>query len=249
MKALRDSTDILTHTISTPLTKAGRSTLHSNRSSYSSYRPFNHLHDTTNNKIRKHLDGFGNHDSLERMYQILQDPIRLLSTASNLSSLTIDFLPTDFPTEKYWPPSWSTTFAALLEGCQLSQLSMLHIRYSTSREAEFSTFIQHSPHIHDLSLPNSHLINLKELRPLTHADLGSCKHLLLSIKRTLQHLEHFRVRSVTCYYELNSQVKSSVYNLVLDESWKKQSPRFMSDNSIDPFAETIKEIVSSRDWK
>lgn len=250
MKALHDSTNVSTPTISIQPEKAG------------SYLPFTaieahvpHIVRSTTfviprmTKLELHLDGFGKHDDPEKMHQILQNPTKFLSTASNLSSLTIDFLPSQFPTEKSWPPSWPTSFAALLDGCQLPRLSLLHLRNLTFREAEFFTFIQHSPDIHDLSLQNFHMIDHKDLRPQTHADLGSWERLLLMIKNTLQHLERFRVRNVTCYYELNLPVKCSVYSLVLDESWKNESPRFMFDDGIDPFAEIIQETILSREWE
>lgn len=250
MKALHDSTNVSTHTISIQPTKAG------------SYLPFraieSHVPDIVRSttfviprmtELELHLDGFGNHVDLEKMHQILQDPTKFLSTASNLSSLTINFLPSQFPTEKPWPPSWPTTFAALLEGCQLPRLSLLHLRNFTFREAEFSTFIQRSPHIHDLSLQNFHMINHKDLMPLTNANLGSWKRLLLTIKKSLQHLEHFRVRSATCYYELNLPVRRSAHSLEMDVHWKHESPRFMFDDGIDPFAEIIEDVVLSREWE
>ena len=187
MKALHDSTNFSIHTISIQPEKAG------------SYLPFAAIetHDphivrsTTvviprTTKLELHLDGFGNNDDgPERMHQVLQNPTKFLSTASNLSSLTIDFMPSQFPTKKPWPPSWPTSFAALLEGCQLPRLSLLHLRNFTFREAEFSTFIQNSPDIHDLSLQNFHMIDHKDLRAQTHAGPGSWERLLLTIKNTL----------------------------------------------------------------
>ena len=250
MKALNDSTSVSAHTISIQPEKAG------------SYLPFTaieayvpHIVRSTTfiiprmTKLELHLDGFGNYDGPEKMHQILQNPTKFLSAASNLTSLTIDFMPSQFPTEKPWPSSWPTSFAALLEGCQLPRLSLLHLRNFTFREAEFSAFIQHSPDIHDLSLQNFYMIDHKDLKPQTHAGLGSWERLLLMIKNTLQHLEHFRVRSAMCYYELNLQVECFAYNLLLDLSWKDKSPRFMFDDGIDPCAEIIPEIILSREWE
>lgn len=174
MKALHGSTSISTHTISIQPEKAG------------SYLPFTaieahvpHIVRSTTfviprmTKLELHLDGFGKHHHPEKMHPILQNPTKFFSTASNLSSLTIEFLPSQFPTEKPWPPSWPTSFAALFEGCQLPRLSLLHLRNFTFREAEFSTFIQHSPDIHDLSLQNFHMIDHKDSWPATPAHLGS----------------------------------------------------------------------------
>ena len=118
------------------------STLHSNSNLYSSCRPFNRLRSTTNENTELHLDGFGNHDDLGKMHQILKNPTTFLFPALNVKSLTIDFLPSHFPMEKSWPPTWPTTFAALLKGCQRPPLSLLHLRNFSFREAKFSTFIQ-----------------------------------------------------------------------------------------------------------
>lgn len=186
-----------------------------------------------------------NRDALVKMYQNPSHPSKMFSTASNLESLTIDFL--DYrrnPTFYGMHKPGLTTFDALLGGCQLPRLTTLHLRNFTFFEDELSTLLQHSPVIRDLSLQGFYMVDQQGSMRRADTNPGSWERLLHKIKETLRCLEHFRIKSMQLCDELNIQQVWAAQALVLDLSPK--TPRFLFDDGIDPSAELAKrEVVST----
>ena len=122
----------------------------------------------------------------------------LLSAASNLQSLTVDFSTPwedSFPTyhEDSGPPA--TSFEMFLGGCKLSCLSKLHLHDLTVLEEHLSAFLQESPELRDLSLKEVFMI---ESTPMpdphtapTPVDPMAWGRVLQTIKETLHQLQYF----------------------------------------------------------
>ncbi|KAM0803955.1 hypothetical protein BDR22DRAFT_703972 [Usnea florida] len=122
----------------------------------------------------------------------------LLSAASNLQSLTVDFSTPwedSFPTyhEDSGPPA--TSFEMFLGGCKLSCLSKLHLHDLTVLEEHLSAFLQESPELRDLSLKEVFMIESTPM-PYPHTaptpvDPMAWGRVLQTIKETLHQLQYF----------------------------------------------------------
>lgn len=104
-------------------------------------------------KLELRLNNFTSHE------QMLTHPPTVLSTASNLRSLTIDIVD-PLRALSYGPYSrCPTTFGLLLAGCKLARLSSLHLHNFTFLENDLSTFLQHSPNLRDLALMSFYMVD------------------------------------------------------------------------------------------
>ena len=123
----------------------------------------------------------------------------LLSAASHLQSLTIDFftpLEESFQTPYFidsGPPA--TSFEMFLGGCKLPCLSKLHLHHLTFLEEHLSAFLQESPELRDLSLEKVFMIGstpiLEPHTALTPVDPKAWGRVLQTIKETLHQLQYF----------------------------------------------------------
>ena len=125
----------------------------------------------------------------------------LLSAASHLQSLTIDFftpLEGSFLTPYFidsGPPA--TSFEMFLGGCKLPCLSKLHLYYLILLEEHLSTFLQELPELRDLSLEEVLMIEstpiLEPHTALTPVHPKVWGRVLQTIKETLHQLQYFHM--------------------------------------------------------
>lgn len=171
-----------------------------------------------------------NDHRLSEITRELRLSTKMLSTASNLQSLVIDFMgfhrdPLFFATDDLS----LTAFGAFLGGCQLPQLLTLHLCKLTFWENEFSAFLQHSPGLRDLSLQSFDMVEQGEDRQLMYADPRSWERLFDSMKQALPRLERFHLSNSQLYEDQRRWRKWSgkVSNMMIQQ--------FMFDDGMNPF--------------
>ena len=127
------------------------------------------------------------------MVHELRHPTRMLSAVPSLQSLTIDLggFHSFHHNNAAHTPSHTTAFSALLGGCQLTQLSTLHLCNLTFLQNDFSTFLQHSPGLRDLNLRDFHMVKRWHFQEVLLADPRSWERLFDTIKQALPLLEDF----------------------------------------------------------
>ena len=119
----------------------------------------------------------------------------LLSAASRLQSLTIDFFTGQAFTRPYHIDNGrpATSFEMFLGGCKLPCLSKLHLHHLTLLEEHLSAFLQESPELRHLSLEEVFMIQSTPIPVpyMTPVDPQAWGRVLQTIKETLHQLQYF----------------------------------------------------------
>ena len=171
--------------------------------------------------------------------QDLRPSSGILSMASNLKSLTIEFLNNLFPYFYGRTHEGVTSFDVLLSGCQLPQLSTLRLRNLMFREDEISSFLQHTPELRDLSLQGCSIVGHYDLMiPLTRADFGSWERVLDTMKESLPRLEQIYIYDKKLYEAVHKHHRRCIA-MDCDE----MIHRFMFSEGINPFTGIVGERV------
>ncbi len=177
-------------------------------------------------------------------------PIKMLSGACKLRSLTIDIMNDEDATSSllvHWhkvPKTTITTFESLLAGCKLPHLSILHLHRVTFLENDFSTFLQRSPELRELSLQGFYMVDgWHRWRP-PYPDPRAWERILQTVKETLRHLENFDLSARQLCdgeqkYEDSLVLRSMVSTGERMRGFDTLVQRFLFDEGTNPFAEIV----------
>ncbi len=175
-------------------------------------------------------------------------PVKMLSGACKLRSLTIDIMDDDNATSSpltHWsqvPKTTITTFESLLAGCKLPHLSTLHLHRVTFLENDFSTFLQHSPELRELSLQGFYMVDGWHRSRPSYPDPRAWERILQTVKETLRYLENFDLSArQLCEGEENDEysltVASTMRIRVRMRAFDAMVQRYLFDEGTNPFAE------------
>ena len=177
-------------------------------------------------------------------------PIKILSGACELRSLTIDIMNDENATSSplkhcsVVPATTITTFESFLASCELPHLSTLHLHRVTFLENDFATFLQHSPELRDLSLQGFYMVDgWHRWRP-PYPDPRAWERLLQTVKETLRHLENFDLSArQLCDGEQQFEDSPLLSRIVRKRETMRRFDtmvqRFLFDEGTNPFAHIV----------
>lgn len=173
-----------------------------------------------------------NDHSLRRMTREMRLPTKMLSMASNLQCLIIDFMGFHRDPLLYAADDRHyTAFGAFLAGCRLPKLLTLHLCKITFWESEFSAFLQYSPGLRDLCLRSFDMVEQGEERQSMYADPRSWERVFDTMKQALPRLERFHLSNSQRYEDQRRwrNWSGKVSNMMIQQ--------FMFDDGMNPFTD------------